>query len=599
MSRPRTLQELLHWAELGGGARLIRIAAVVAGALALSLVVAWKQFHGPVSEVTLVQADTARQLAAGQGFTTLVNFPQTAATLERRGIRFDPQRPYPELHHAPLYSITIAGALRLLPEGKRAGLFASAPVSPDGFAGDYFLLGLNLLLLWLAAWQTFLLGRKLFEPRVGWLAALALLLSATIWRETVAVNGVPLLMVLGLAAFSVWTDIERAAETTAGARAPAGRWFALGAVCGLLWLAEYAAGTLGLVALGYAAARFGGRARVLGIVCLTLGFAAVGGPWMARNISLTGHPVALAAHNVALKSGDATAEPAAARATFSAEAPALDLTKLANKTLTSLQENLRAKIWSGGAMWFAAFFATGWLYAFRGATANRLRWVFTVALAVLLVAQAALNSGETERPAAVWLAPLVLVFGAAFFFVLVGSNVALAHWPRAAAAGLLLLQALPLLRDALEPRRLHFQYPPYYPALFMGLRQDLERRGAADRFGLMTDVPAGLAWYGQTRAWAQPPRLRDLHVIAAEQPIGELLLTPRVLARPFFSELGARMVARSGAEAVPARFGEWGEVYAGLLTGRMPPDFPLGQPLRLADSLFVLQNPALPPRRGK
>ena len=599
MSRPRTLQELLHWAELGAGVRWIRIAAVIAGTLALSLVVAWKQFHGPVSEMTLLQADTGRQLAAGQGFTTLINYPQTAATLERRGVRFDPQRPYPELHHAPLYSIVIGGALRLLPEGKRAALFASPPVSPDGFAGDYFLLGLNLVLLWLAAWLTFLLGWKLFESRVGWLAALALLLSATIWRETVAVNGVPLLMVLALAAFAVWATVEQVAEETAGTRAPFGKLLLLGGLCALLFLAEYSAGALVLVALGDAGVRFRGPARAAALAAIVVGFLLVSGPWIARNVALTGHPVALAAHNVALKAGDFTAEPANARAALSAVAPELDLRKLANKTLTSLQETVRAKFWSGGAMWLAAFFAAGWLYGFRGRVANRMRWVFTVALAVLVIVQAALNSGETERPAAVWLVPLMLIFGAAFFFVLLGSNVTLSHWPRLATAGLLLMQGLPLLRDALEPRRIHFQYPPYFPALFQGLRQDLERRGAADRFGLMTDIPAGLAWYGQTRAWAQPPHLRDFHAISIEQPIGELLLSPRVLDRPFLSELGARMVARTGAGAVPARFGEWGEVYAGLLTGRLPAEFPLGPPVRLADNLFVLQNPALPPLRGK
>lgn len=599
MSRPRTLQELLHWTELGGGERWIRIAAVVAGVLAFSLLIAWKQFRGPVSEMTLVQADTGRQLAAGQGLTTLVNFPQTAAVLERRGVRFDPRRAYPELHHAPLYSIAIAGALRLLPEETRARLFASAPTPPDGFAGDYFLLGLNLALLWLAAWQTFLLGRSLFEPRVGWLAALALLLSVSIWRETVSVNGTPLLMVLALAAFTLWTGIERAAEEVSGTRAPAGRLIALGVLCALLFLAEYSAGALVIVALGYAATRFGGRARAVAVASIVAGFAVASAPWIARNISLAGHPMALAAHNVALKAGDPTAEPAQARASFSAEAPKLDLNKVANKTLTSLQENLKTKFWSGGAMWLAAFFAAGWLYGFRAAVANRLRWIFTAAFAVLLVSQAALNSGETERPAAAWLAPLVMIFGAAFFFVLLGSHATLSRWPRAVAAGLLLLQSLPLLRDALEPRRFHFQYPPYYPALFMGLRQDLERRGAADRFGLMTDVPAGLAWYGQARAWAQPGRLRDFHAISAEQPIGELLLTPRLLDRPFFSELGARAAARGGSGALPARFGEWGEVYAGFLTGKMPADFPLGPPVRLTESLFVLQNPALPPLRGK
>src|SRR5688572_30724999 len=110
----KSAQEFIHWMEVGAGARWLRLAAMLVGTLALSLLVARNQFHGPVSEATLRQADVAAQLAAGQGFTTRVNFPQTAAVLEARGVRFDAEQAYPELHHAPLYSIVVAGALRIL-----------------------------------------------------------------------------------------------------------------------------------------------------------------------------------------------------------------------------------------------------------------------------------------------------------------------------------------------------------------------------------------------------------------------------------------------------------------------------------------------------
>ena len=156
-----------------------------------------------------------------------------------------------------------------------------------------------------------------------------------------------------------------------------------------------------------------------------------------------------------------------------------------------------------------------------------------------------------------------------------------------------------MLHDVLEPRRLHFQYPPYFPALFQGMRQELARRDSLEEFGIMADVPAGVAWYGETRAWLQPPRLRDFYAITLEQPIGELLLTPRTLDRPFFSELNARPILPGTLGVVPNRFGEWGEIYAGLLTGAMPREFPLSSPQKLAENLFVLLNPALPSPRGK
>jgi hypothetical protein len=595
MSRPKTIQELIHWLEVGAGARWIAFAAVLAVTVALSLRVAWVQFHGPASEMTLLQADTGRQLAGGKGFTTLVNYPQTVAFFQKRGVPFDPNRPYPELHQAPLYSLVIGGALRLLPAAARESLFAAAPVPPDGFAADYFLLGINLVLFWLAAGLTFGLARRLFDVRTGWVAALALLVSVAAWQQTVSLDGTPLLMVLVLGAFWILARIEEAGDAPAAPGWPV----VLGAICGLLFLAEYSAGALVLVMLGHVAWRAEGRARWKAVTLVTVGFVLVTAPWIARNIALTGNPVALASQNVALKFGDSTAEPAAQRTLLTATAPEVDLNKLGNKVLTSLQENLKTRLWSGGGMWLTAFFVAGWLYSFRSPVANRLRWTFTAALGVLLVSQAAFNSGESERLVPYWLAPLIMVFGAGFFFVLLGSNAVLGAWPRVCAAVLLAVQALPLAHDALEPRRLHFNYPPYFPGLFIGMRHELERRDDTGRFGLMADVPAGVAWYGRQRVWAQPVRMRDFYAVTLEQPLAELLLTPRTLDRPFFTELASRPAPPGSLQPAANRFGDWGLVYGGLFTGKLPPEFPLNAPQRLAENLYVMLNPALPPARGK
>ena len=250
MSRPKTAQELIHWLEEGAGARGIALAAVLAVTVALSLRLAWVQFHGPATETTLLQADTGRQLARGEGFTTLVNYPQTSAFLAQRGQRFDAAKPYPELYQAPLYSMVIAAGLRVLPAGMRESLFTNASIPPGGgFGADYFLLGLTLRRVWLAAGLTFVLGRRLFDVRTGWLAAGALLVSVSAWQQTVAVNGTPLLMVLALIAFWILARLE--GQEGGSAPRETGWLVALGAVCGLLFLAEYSAGALVLVALGY------------------------------------------------------------------------------------------------------------------------------------------------------------------------------------------------------------------------------------------------------------------------------------------------------------------------------------------------------------
>jgi hypothetical protein len=584
----RSLQEWVHWLEVGAGGRWVARAALVLGVVVLSLRVGYTQFHGPRSEQTLAQAVVARQLVAGEGFTTTVNYPQTVAWLQEREaakdrarpVVFDPEKAFPELHHAPLYPLVIAGTLALFPGQTREKLFSQSPTPPDGFGADYVLLALNVALLWVAALQTFFLGRRLFDEKIATLATLGLLLSASIWSETVGLGGAPLMMVLLLAFFQQLLRIEEAAV---GGRSP---WLALGGagiVGGLLFLADYAAAAAWLGAGVWLWTRFAGRMRLAAAGVVALGVLLVAGPWIARNVALTGSPVALAWQGIALKAGDPLAEPETVRATFSAESPAVDLNKLGNKMLTSLQASLRERLWSGGGLFFSAFFVTGLLYRFREDRVNRLRWLFVATLALLMVAQAFFDSGEGERLPIVYATPLIAIFGAGFFAVLVASHDWLHARARWAAAALLALQALPLVRDVAEPRRLHFSYPPYYPGLFLSLRDELGERGGRP-LAWIADVPAGAAWYSGRRVWAQPATLGDFHRVCQEQAQTALVLTPHTLDRPFFAMLTKR-------DPAGEPFGDWAEVYRGLVTGRFPAGFPLNQSQKVADNFYVLLDP--------
>jgi hypothetical protein len=596
--RPRTTQELIHWLEMGGGARWVRLASLLVCGLAISALVAWRQFHGAPSESTLLQADLARQLASGKGFTTQVNYPQVAAFMKAEGVHFDGAHPYPELYQAPMYPMVLSlalGAVRILPHAAWDSVFGPPAPPPYGFGADYLLLCVNLVLFWWALWLAFSLARRLFGEPAGWLAALALFVSVPAWQQVVAINGSALMMVIVLLVFHAWWRVESAGE----GGPPALALGVLGALCGALFLTEYSAGVLVVVAAWAAARRASGAARWTAAGLVAGGFALVAGPWVARNLLVCGLPVGLAVQNIALKAGDATAEPSVIHATLSASLPHVDLNKVSNKALTSLQECLRSKVWSGGAMWLTAFFAAGWLYVFKSAPVNRLRWYFALSFLALITSQAVFNSGDSERQAAGWLCPLIIVFGAGFFFVLLGSHPLLSQWPRACAAALLLLQAIPLLHDALDPRWLHFQYPPYIPQFYQSMARQLRNADPEGRYGMMADVPAGLAWYGRERTWAQPATLHDFYAVQVEQPTGELLLTPKTLDRPFLSDLNARAKTPAFLIPVAPRVGDWGEIYGGLLTGTIPREFPLSTPLKLSENLYVLVNPTIPAARSR
>lgn len=588
----KSTQEFIHWLEQGAGARVLRGVALAVGAVLLTAVFSWKQFHGVPNEWTLQQAELGRQIAQGQGFTTRVNYPQTYAVMKARGVPLSETRLYPELAHAPLYPLVLAAAFKIAP----VSIWSHVPEPPNGWAPDYVVLAVNLALFWLGMALVWRLARQLFDAPVAWLATLGAAVSVTLWQQTVVVSGMPLMMVLALAIFLVLAVGEdRWAETPAWSGALAWRMAALGGGAALLFLTEYSAGLVALPLVAYLAWRLRGAARwpALGVFVAT--FLLLVAPWLVRNVAVVGHPLGLAWQNLALKADDNTALPSAARTTATVEYIGLDLKKLGNKGLTGMERNLKERIWSGGGLLFTAFFVAGLAYQFRHAPANRVRWCFAATLLVLLAGQPFFSAGESPRLPAYYLAPLLIVFGAGFFSVLVGSQGALAPRWRWVAAGLLALQALPLVRDCLEPRKIHFYYPPYYPNLFIELKRDAQSRfmpGVA----IAADVPAGTAWYGQQRVWAKPERLRDFYEITVQQPIGALLLTPATLDRPFFTELAAR---REDAIRTLSDTGGWGPVYAGLVTRRMPANFPLsGPPQRLTENMVLLIDPSAIRLRG-
>lgn len=588
----RSSQDIIHWLEQGVGARWLRRAALAVGALLLTAVFSWKQFHGLPDEWTIQQAELARQIAQGEGFTTRVNYPQTYAVLKARGVGLSDRRLYPELQHAPLYPLTLAAVFAVLPDA----IWRHVPAPPGGWAPDYVVLAVNLVLLWCAIALVWRLGVRLFDERAAWVAVLATAGSVTLWQQTVVVSGLPLFLVLVLAVFHGVVGLEEnTADEPAADRALLVRVGALGALAALLFLAEYSAGLVGLVLAGYLAWRVAGPARGRALAIFVGVAALLVAPWFARNVAVVGHPLGLAWQHLALKADDSTASPAAWRNTATVGSPGVDLFKLGNKGLTGFERNLKERIWSGGGLLLTAFFIAGLAYQFRDRVANRARWCFAVLALVLFAAQPFFGTGESPRLPAYYLAPLLIVFGAGFLVVLVDSQPRLAaHW-RWVAAGVLVLQALPLVRDCLEPRKVHFHYPPYFPNLFMELKRDTEQRFTPGT-AVAADVPAGAAWYGRQRVWAKPERLRDFYELTVQQPIGALLLTPVTLDRPFFTELAAR---REDAIRTLSDAGGWGPIYAGLVTRRLPANFPLnGPPQRLTENMVLLIDPTAFRPRG-
>jgi hypothetical protein len=155
-------------------------------------------------------------------------------------------------------------------------------------------------------------------------------------------------------------------------------------------------------------------------------------------------------------------------------------------------------------------------------------------LAVAVLVLPFLSSGAAAAHLAGWLAPLLVVFGAGFLYVLIETTGERPPWQiKGLLALALALHALPLTYDLAAPRRLPFTYPPYVPSLFALTRQHI-MSARPETQALMCDVPAGFAWYADCPAWQQPARYEDFDRIHRLQYIAAQLIKPANPGRPIF-----------------------------------------------------------------
>src|SRR5262245_46028493 len=76
------IQEWIHRLELGSGARVMRAGLAVLAFLVLAGLYDWRQYRNLSTEEAMDQAQVARNLAAGRGFSTDFIRPLSVALLE-------------------------------------------------------------------------------------------------------------------------------------------------------------------------------------------------------------------------------------------------------------------------------------------------------------------------------------------------------------------------------------------------------------------------------------------------------------------------------------------------------------------------------------
>ena len=211
-------------------------------------------------------ADLGRQVARGEGFTSLITYPYVIAWMHDAGISVAP--PWPNVARFPLIALVYAPFFLVLG------------------ASDWTVALLGVLFHVLAACTTFLLGARLFNVRVGIVAASIFAINVSdVANASAGLLDLPAGLCL-LVATVLLDSILDAGRDGASARA---RPLVLGGLLGLSFLLRYDLVVMAVAGVLVLAVGRGGAGRRQAVWML-LGAAVAPGLWMLHNLYAAGSP---------------------------------------------------------------------------------------------------------------------------------------------------------------------------------------------------------------------------------------------------------------------------------------------------------------------
>lgn len=523
---PKGIQEYIHSLEEGAGrAWLIRFFVVLFGVF-IGVVYHLTEFRNLVNLDAMDQAQVARSLSRGEGFSTKFIRPLSLHLLQEKAKAEgrDPSKVldgghHPDLANPPLYPAWLALWMRLapfrfdIPQVDDASAFTR-------YQPDVMLAAGNLLLFLVLLLQTYVLGRRLFDPFVAGVSTAILFTTELLWKFTYSGLSTLFLMVLGMGLFHVLVSLEKALHPAPPAEAgtegsdgvesaaavvpvmPAstGRVAMLavlaGVLAGALAMTRYSAGVLILPVLGHLLVAGGGR-RWLMVAAALGAFVVVVSPWLWRNHQASGAWFGTAGY--ALYADTPDFPDANLERSQTPDLAKVNFGDLRRKLVLNLSQLVSEEVPRLGGGYVTALFLVGLLIPFQNAFLQRLRWLTVAWLVVLLPAQAL---GRTHLTTAspvvngenliVLLVPPTILFAASLFSILLDRIDWLVPQLRRLAVYLFVLVInFPMLLAILPPRTWPVAFPPYHPLFIQRFAYYMETNEL-----MMSDMPWAVAWYG-------------------------------------------------------------------------------------------------------
>jgi len=588
MPSERSVQTFIHRMEEGVWATRLRVAALIFFAIAMIVALlfdpmGWRLFKGLSHAKGMEQAEIAREIASGNGFSTKVIRPMAVSQFYAKKGEF-PRGPIPDTYHGPLWPATLALTFATTGFGMEPiPIDLKEGITPDQlvYSGDKAVLIVSVLFLYAAIAINFLTIRRLFDSKIAWLTLAVTFLCHTLWMH--AMSGLPQTFIFFLLSLTLLFMSRIVMDKPGGWRLYL-RLAAVALLCGLLALTHALTIWLFLGLLTYVLIAFPARWRTLLVMAGV--FLLLYAPWMVRNYRVSGFPMGVSWYSAL--HGTGTTESAVMR---SAEVPrtALPLPRLRRKIQTELTQEVERLVDHLGGAAIAPLFFLALLYPFRNEGPRRMRWLFLsmwlfVSLGSALWAADDRFGIVSATDLFVLFVPFFAAYGFAFLFVMLGRTHVRHRIIRYSVIILaLVLSAAPMLNYLSRPMRTPFHWPPYIPPYIAILSQWVKPNEV-----LASDAPAAVAWYADRKSLLLPMELARFVAMSDENqlnaPFAGVYLTP------FTGNLGLLN------EIIKGEYKEW---HALIMRSQHLPNFPFTARLPLpldAQCIFYADWPRWSPQ---
>jgi hypothetical protein len=523
------VQSFLRALEHGRWAGVIRLTLIAAGVLTLALLYLLVQFRGLSTQDGIDQAQVAREIAAGHGFSTKNYRPVEVYLFQQAQAPQGGVLPehLPEIYHAPFHPLVNATALSAARFTWAAQIDSGHPV----YAADRVIAATSILFFLLSVLLTFRLAERLFDRRIAAAAAVFILLADQFWQFSL--SGLPQMLLLFLFSLAV-TCLEQAIRAKTQGRNPYVSLALLGLVFGLMSLTQPLTLFVAVGAFIFCALSF--RPRLYAAIVPALGCIVLFSLWIWHNYQVSRLPFGLSPfawlHDVINTESGWVRKPAP---DLAAVTPNL----FRRRIQASLIDQLQAMGTLLGGVLVAPLFFLTLLHRFKRPETETFKWALGSMWAGAFLGTV-LAGIETKwlDPNQIHLlfGPAMTLYGLAFVLIVLNRLYADPGVLRVLLlVGLGIVSALPSLIGFL-PGNPPVNFPPYLPSVLQAFQ-----RWSKPNEVISSDMPWAVAWYGDRKALWIPDKPGTFNEYLDYQtlggPIVMLYLTPLTRDLKYTSQL--------------------------------------------------------------